>query len=190
MSVSKNLFVSYHNWFIYKKSNILNTDLGTFIFSYLFSFPIDKVTTKISFPCTTLENIRLSKFHNYEVFIGNYTRFWKHFVVCSEKTINWSVKSPFVNDGCSKEWPKFHPDKEICVVWLLCFFSAPPDNGSYGRYGNEEEESEQGFPLPPSPGAMEEMNRDLPLTPPHQRYPHTHPHTHPNRKHYPCYPRP
>ncbi|XP_030266169.1 par-3 family cell polarity regulator beta a isoform X1 [Sparus aurata] len=47
--------------------------------------------------------------------------------------------------------------------------SAPPDSGSYGHYSNDEEESEQSFPLPPSPGAMEEMNRDLPLTPPNQR---------------------
>ncbi|KAM9334419.1 par-3 family cell polarity regulator beta a [Symphorus nematophorus] len=50
-------------------------------------------------------------------------------------------------------------------------------NGSYGHYGNDEEESEQGFPPPPSPGAVEEMNRELPLTPPHhsefQRPPHT-----------------
>lgn len=91
--------------------------------------------------------------------------------VYSEKTINWSVKWPFVNDGYYKVWPKFHPDKEICVIWLLCFFSAPPDSGSYGHYSNDEEESERSFPLPPSPGAMEEMNRDLPLTPPNQRYP-------------------
>uniref|UniRef100_A0A8D2ZZG1 PDZ domain-containing protein n=1 Tax=Scophthalmus maximus TaxID=52904 RepID=A0A8D2ZZG1_SCOMX len=39
-------------------------------------------------------------------------------------------------------------------------------NGSYSHYGNEDEESEGGFPPPPSPGAVEEMNRDLPLTPP------------------------
>ncbi|XP_040888627.1 par-3 family cell polarity regulator beta a isoform X2 [Toxotes jaculatrix] len=40
-------------------------------------------------------------------------------------------------------------------------------NGSYGHYGNKDEESEEGFPPPPSPRAVEEMNRDLPLTPPH-----------------------
>ncbi|KAM9836036.1 par-3 family cell polarity regulator beta a [Aulostomus maculatus] len=43
---------------------------------------------------------------------------------------------------------------------------APVANGSYGHYGNEED-LEDGFPPPPSPGAVEEMNRDLPLTPPH-----------------------
>ncbi|XP_044043724.1 par-3 family cell polarity regulator beta a isoform X3 [Siniperca chuatsi] len=38
-------------------------------------------------------------------------------------------------------------------------------NGSYGHYGNNDEELEESFPPPPSPGAVEEMNRDLPLTP-------------------------
>uniref|UniRef100_A0A8C4GZ81 PDZ domain-containing protein n=1 Tax=Dicentrarchus labrax TaxID=13489 RepID=A0A8C4GZ81_DICLA len=49
-------------------------------------------------------------------------------------------------------------------------------NGSYGHYGNDDEESGEGFPPPPSPGAVEEMNRDLLRTPPHhselQRPPH------------------
>lgn len=49
-------------------------------------------------------------------------------------------------------------------------------NGGYSHYGNDDEELGQGFPPPPSPGAMEEMNRDLPLSPPQhsefQRQPH------------------
>ncbi|XP_030011302.1 par-3 family cell polarity regulator beta a isoform X1 [Sphaeramia orbicularis] len=40
-------------------------------------------------------------------------------------------------------------------------------NGSYGHYGNNDEELEDGFPPPPSPGSVEEMSRDLALTPPH-----------------------
>ncbi|XP_069554508.1 par-3 family cell polarity regulator beta a isoform X1 [Brachyistius frenatus] len=46
-------------------------------------------------------------------------------------------------------------------------YPAATTNGSYSHCGNEDEELEQGFPPPPSPGAVEEMNRDLPLTPPH-----------------------
>ncbi|XP_070786527.1 par-3 family cell polarity regulator beta a [Enoplosus armatus] len=45
-------------------------------------------------------------------------------------------------------------------------YPAATANGSYGHYGNSDEELEDGFPPPPSPGAVEEMNRDLPLTPP------------------------
>ncbi|XP_035533945.1 par-3 family cell polarity regulator beta a [Morone saxatilis] len=49
-------------------------------------------------------------------------------------------------------------------------------DGSYGHYGNDDEEWGEGFPPPPSPGVVEEMNRDLPRTPPHhsefQRPPH------------------
>ncbi|XP_071320664.1 par-3 family cell polarity regulator beta a isoform X2 [Trachinotus anak] len=44
---------------------------------------------------------------------------------------------------------------------------AATTNGSSGHYGNEDEELEDGFPPPPSPGAVEEMNRNLPLIPPH-----------------------
>ncbi|XP_070813770.1 par-3 family cell polarity regulator beta a [Chaetodon trifascialis] len=43
----------------------------------------------------------------------------------------------------------------------------PAANGSHGHYSNDDEEFEQGFPPPPSPGAVEEMNRDLPLAPSH-----------------------
>ncbi|XP_053272788.1 par-3 family cell polarity regulator beta a [Pleuronectes platessa] len=46
-------------------------------------------------------------------------------------------------------------------------------NGSYAHYGNEDEEPERDFPPPPSPGAVEEMNRDLPRTPPHHSESHT-----------------
>ncbi|XP_060923246.1 par-3 family cell polarity regulator beta a [Limanda limanda] len=46
-------------------------------------------------------------------------------------------------------------------------YPAAATNGSYGHYGNEDEEPERDFPPPPSPGAVEEMNRDLPRTPPH-----------------------
>ncbi|XP_018516497.1 par-3 family cell polarity regulator beta a isoform X2 [Lates calcarifer] len=47
-------------------------------------------------------------------------------------------------------------------------YPAATANGSRGHYGNEDEELEEGgFPPPPSPGAVEEMNRDLRLTPPH-----------------------
>ncbi|KAM4560130.1 par-3 family cell polarity regulator beta a isoform 2-T2 [Odontesthes bonariensis] len=44
---------------------------------------------------------------------------------------------------------------------------AATTNGSYGHYSNDDDE--QGFPPPPSPGAVEEMNRELPFTPPHRR---------------------
>ncbi|XP_038136556.1 par-3 family cell polarity regulator beta a isoform X1 [Cyprinodon tularosa] len=45
--------------------------------------------------------------------------------------------------------------------------SAPATtNGSYGEYSNDDDE--QGFPPPPSPGSVEEMSRDLTLTPPHR----------------------
>ncbi|XP_035006506.2 par-3 family cell polarity regulator beta a isoform X1 [Hippoglossus stenolepis] len=46
-------------------------------------------------------------------------------------------------------------------------YPAATTNGSYGHYGNEDEEPERDFPPPPSPDAVEEMNRDLPRTPPH-----------------------
>uniref|UniRef100_A0A3B4VH37 Partitioning defective 3 homolog B-like n=1 Tax=Seriola dumerili TaxID=41447 RepID=A0A3B4VH37_SERDU len=46
-------------------------------------------------------------------------------------------------------------------------YPAAITNGSYGHYGNEDEELEEGFPPPPSPGAVEEMNRNLPPIPPH-----------------------
>ncbi|XP_063734111.1 par-3 family cell polarity regulator beta a [Eleginops maclovinus] len=39
-------------------------------------------------------------------------------------------------------------------------------NGTYGNY-DDHEDYDDGFPPPPSPGSVEEMNRDLPLTPPH-----------------------
>ncbi|XP_067349670.1 par-3 family cell polarity regulator beta a isoform X2 [Channa argus] len=38
-------------------------------------------------------------------------------------------------------------------------------NGSYSHYSNEDGEWAEGFPSPPSPGAMEEINRHLQLTP-------------------------
>ncbi|CAK6962492.1 par-3 family cell polarity regulator beta a [Scomber scombrus] len=41
-------------------------------------------------------------------------------------------------------------------------YPAATTNGSYDHYGNDDEE---GFPPPPSPGAVEEMTRDLALTP-------------------------
>lgn len=43
-------------------------------------------------------------------------------------------------------------------------------NGSSGHYGNGDEEWDDGFPPPPSPHSVEKMDRDLPLTPPQQRY--------------------
>lgn len=49
-------------------------------------------------------------------------------------------------------------------------FSAPyaNANGGYGHYGNSyQDDLEDGFPPPPSPGSVEEMNRDRPLTPPY-----------------------
>lgn len=50
--------------------------------------------------------------------------------------------------------------------------SAAATNGSYGHYGYDDEEWDDGFPPPPSPGSVEEMSRDLPLAPPlRQRYP-------------------
>ncbi|KAM3585463.1 uncharacterized protein V6R79_018086 [Siganus canaliculatus] len=58
-------------------------------------------------------------------------------------------------------------------------YPAATTNGSYGNHGNEYEDLEQDFPPPPSPGAVEEMNRELPLSPPHhsevQRRPHMAP---------------
>ncbi|KAI3365948.1 hypothetical protein L3Q82_009780, partial [Scortum barcoo] len=53
-------------------------------------------------------------------------------------------------------------------------------NGSHGHYSNNDKQSGESFPPPPSPGAVEEMNRDLPLTPSRYRYPphNTHTHTH------------
>ncbi|CDQ73369.1 unnamed protein product [Oncorhynchus mykiss] len=46
-------------------------------------------------------------------------------------------------------------------------FRAPPTNGGHAHY-EEEEEMEEDFPSPPSPGCMEEMNAKLQYT--------THPH--------------
>ncbi|KAM7365331.1 hypothetical protein PAMP_016266 [Pampus punctatissimus] len=46
------------------------------------------------------------------------------------------------------------------------YSSSGSANGSYGHYGNDDEDLEESFPPPPSPGAVEEMNRDLPPTPP------------------------
>ncbi|XP_041637870.1 par-3 family cell polarity regulator beta a [Cheilinus undulatus] len=45
-------------------------------------------------------------------------------------------------------------------------YPAATTNGGYSHYGNESEELEQSFPPPPSPGTVEEMNRDFPGTPP------------------------
>ncbi|XP_054864521.1 par-3 family cell polarity regulator beta a isoform X2 [Amphiprion ocellaris] len=56
-------------------------------------------------------------------------------------------------------------------------YPAAATNGGYGHYGNNDEEPEKDFPPPPSPGAVEEMNRDLPLTPPHPSEFHSLPHT-------------
>ncbi|XP_029305178.1 par-3 family cell polarity regulator beta a isoform X1 [Cottoperca gobio] len=50
-------------------------------------------------------------------------------------------------------------------------YPAVTANGGYGHYGNDDEEFEEGFPPPPSLGSVEEINRDLPLTPPrHSEY--------------------
>ncbi|XP_031708007.1 par-3 family cell polarity regulator beta a [Anarrhichthys ocellatus] len=43
-------------------------------------------------------------------------------------------------------------------------YPAATANGSHGQYGNVDEEFEKGFHPLPSPDAVEEMNRDLPLT--------------------------
>ncbi|KAI4831776.1 hypothetical protein KUCAC02_001300 [Chaenocephalus aceratus] len=46
------------------------------------------------------------------------------------------------------------------------FVPAATTNGSYGHYGNEDEDYYgDGFPPPPSPGSVEEMNRDSTQTP-------------------------
>ncbi|XP_060888365.1 par-3 family cell polarity regulator beta a isoform X2 [Labrus mixtus] len=45
-------------------------------------------------------------------------------------------------------------------------YPAATTNGGYSHYGNDDEELEQSFPPPPSPGTVEEMNRDFPRTPP------------------------
>ncbi|XP_037618308.1 LOW QUALITY PROTEIN: par-3 family cell polarity regulator beta a [Sebastes umbrosus] len=42
--------------------------------------------------------------------------------------------------------------------------ATPTSNGSYGHYGNADDDLEESFPSPPSPGTVEEMNRDSPLT--------------------------
>ncbi|XP_029376305.1 par-3 family cell polarity regulator beta a isoform X3 [Echeneis naucrates] len=56
-------------------------------------------------------------------------------------------------------------------------YPAATTNGSHSHYGNEDEELGDGFPPPPSPGAMEEINRGLPSVAPHhsdfQKPPHT-----------------
>ncbi|XP_059184214.1 par-3 family cell polarity regulator beta a [Centropristis striata] len=44
-------------------------------------------------------------------------------------------------------------------------YPAATANGGHGHYSNNDEELEDSFPPPPSPGAVEEMNRDLPPTP-------------------------
>ncbi|CAG06694.1 unnamed protein product, partial [Tetraodon nigroviridis] len=41
-------------------------------------------------------------------------------------------------------------------------------NGSYGHYGYDDEEWDDGFPPPPSPGSVKAMSRDFPPAPPHQ----------------------
>ncbi|XP_078099604.1 par-3 family cell polarity regulator beta a isoform X2 [Sander vitreus] len=41
-------------------------------------------------------------------------------------------------------------------------YPAAAANGSYGHYGNDDEEFEEGFPPPPSPGTVEKINRALP----------------------------
>ncbi|XP_055019665.1 partitioning defective 3 homolog B-like [Boleophthalmus pectinirostris] len=48
-------------------------------------------------------------------------------------------------------------------------YNTPVTNGNnYGNYGNSRpDDLDDGFPPPPSPGAVEEMNRELNLTPPH-----------------------
>ncbi|XP_029928977.1 par-3 family cell polarity regulator beta a [Myripristis murdjan] len=56
-------------------------------------------------------------------------------------------------------------------------YPAATDGGSHGHYGDVfEEELEEDFPPPPSPGAVEEMNRDRPLTPPSHSEFHKAPH--------------
>ncbi|XP_039998182.1 par-3 family cell polarity regulator beta a isoform X2 [Xiphias gladius] len=60
-----------------------------------------------------------------------------------------------------------HPNTEPTSNSGSAPYPAATTNGSYGHYGNEDGELEEGFPPPPSPGAVEEMNRDLPPTPPH-----------------------
>ncbi|KAM8873072.1 par-3 family cell polarity regulator beta a isoform 1-T1 [Synchiropus picturatus] len=50
-------------------------------------------------------------------------------------------------------------------------------NGSHGHYGNdmdEDDDLEEGFPPPPSPGAVEEMNRELAVSPTHHRVYQSH----------------
>ncbi|XP_069376711.1 par-3 family cell polarity regulator beta a isoform X2 [Paralichthys olivaceus] len=56
-------------------------------------------------------------------------------------------------------------------------YPAATTNGGYGHYGNEDEEPERDFPPPPSPGAVEEMNRDLPRTSPRHSEVPMAPHT-------------
>ncbi|XP_068165619.1 par-3 family cell polarity regulator beta a isoform X2 [Antennarius striatus] len=47
------------------------------------------------------------------------------------------------------------------------YAAAAAINGGYGHYGNNRDLDEE-FPLPPSPGTMEEMKKDLVVTPPHK----------------------
>lgn len=55
-------------------------------------------------------------------------------------------------------------------VFASAAHPAAAANGSYGHYGYDDEEWDDGFPPPPSPGSVEEMSRDLPLASLRQRY--------------------
>lgn len=48
-----------------------------------------------------------------------------------------------------------------------CIVAPASTNDDHSHYGNED--GEGGFPPPPSPSTVEEMNRDLTLAAPHHR---------------------
>lgn len=58
----------------------------------------------------------------------------------------------------------------VACVFASAAHPAAAANGSYGHYGNSDEEWDDGFPPPPSPRSVQEMGRDFPLTPSQPRY--------------------
>uniref|UniRef100_H3BXZ3 PDZ domain-containing protein n=1 Tax=Tetraodon nigroviridis TaxID=99883 RepID=H3BXZ3_TETNG len=58
------------------------------------------------------------------------------------------------------------PSEASANVFASTALPAAAANGSYGHYGYDDEEWDDGFPPPPSPGSVKAMSRDFPPAPP------------------------
>ncbi|KAM9328034.1 par-3 family cell polarity regulator beta a isoform 2-T2 [Pholidichthys leucotaenia] len=74
----------------------------------------------------------------------------------TESAMNGAAHTPVATNNYAYRSPESVPSPPAAT------------NGSYGQYSYKDDE--QGFPPPPSPGTVEEVNREMPRTPPQHRF--------------------